>query len=376
MKSGEFAQRVATRLAFLVAGMGMSVWAALVPFAKTRMQLQPGALGLLLLCLGLGSLTAMPVTGILASRFACRPVILCSGAIACAALPFLASVQSPIALAVTLFVFGASIGTLDVAMNIQAVLIEKAQAIALMSGFHGFFSVGGFLGAGVMSLLLWAGMTAVTSCVVVISVMGVTLYVAAPHLLRSPGVAENDGALFAVPRGAVILIGALCFILFLAEGAVLDWGGILLTTQGEFTAAQGGLGYAAFAIAMTVGRLSGDRVVRAWGGSRVLVLGGIAAAAGFFIAVLAPVPWIELLGFLLIGIGASNIVPILFTAAGRQHDMPVSMAISAITTIGYAGILAGPPIVGFIAQTTSLRCGFGMLGCALLLVAVSSRNIQ
>ena len=139
----------------------------------------------------------------------------------------------------------------------------------------------------------------------------------------------------------MIFIGALCFLSFLAEGAILDWSALLLTVEQGLDASRGGLGYAAFAIAMTVGRLTGDRVVRALGGKRVLLLGGVCGAAGFFLSVLAPSVPLALMGFVLIGLGASNVVPILFTAAGNQKAMPASLAISAVTTLGYAGILAG-----------------------------------
>jgi fucose permease len=148
----------------------------------------------------------------------------------------------------------------------------------------------------------------------------------------------------------------------------------LLLTGGRGLAANwGGLGYAAFAVAMTAGRLSGDRVVRRAGGKRVLLLGGLCAAGGFFVVVLAPSVFAALAGFVLIGLGASNIVPILFSAAGRQRVMPASLAIGAITTIGYAGILAGPALIGFVAHAASLNLAFAGLGCAMLLVAASAR---
>jgi predicted MFS family arabinose efflux permease len=369
----ESRQRLSTRLAFLAAGTGMSAWAALVPFAKSRMDLNPAELGLVLLCLGMGSLVAMPLAGRLTSRFGCRLVILSSGAFACLLLPFLAIAPQPLLLAIALSLFGAAIGTLDVSMNIQAVIIEKNHGRPLMSGFHGLFSVGGFVGSGGMALMLSAGLRPLMACALMTALIGGTLGVAAPHLLRAAAEAERESPAFAVPHGAVILLGIVCFVVFLAEGATLDWGALLLTTDGGFTPDKGGLGYAVFALAMTAGRLTGDRIIRAWGSKRVIALGGLCAAAGFFTATLAPASEIALVGFLLIGIGASNIAPILFTAAGRQQDMPPSAAISAVTTLGYVGILAGPALIGFVAHISSLHAAFGGLGCAMLLVAGSSR---
>ncbi|MBV7538924.1 MFS transporter [Duganella sp. sic0402] len=366
-------QRLSTRLAFLAAGLAMATWAPLVPFAKARLGLGEAELGLLLLCLGGGSLVAMPVTGILTSRYGCRLVVLISGAVTCLFLPGLAFAPTPLLLGLTLLVVGGAIGTLDVAMNVQAVIVERESGGALMSGFHGLFSLGGFIGAGLMALMLWLGMTPVASAVALSALVAASLVLAAPHLLRDPDAAERDAPLFVMPHGAVIFIGALCFLCFLAEGAILDWSAVLLTAEQGLEAASGGLGYAAFAIAMTLGRLTGDRVVGQLGGKRVLLLGGVCGAAGFFLSVLAPSVPLALLGFVLIGLGASNVVPILFTAAGNQTAMPASLAIAAVTTLGYAGILAGPAMIGFVAHASSLNLAFGGLGAFMLLIAASAK---
>jgi predicted MFS family arabinose efflux permease len=373
MKTTGLKQRVSTRLAFLAAGMAMSSWAPLVPYAQARTGVEAAQLGLLLLCLGIGSLLAMPVTGVLAARFGCRRVILWSGLGCCAVFPFLAIAPSAPLLGLSLFLFGATIGTLDVSMNVQAVIVEKDYGGALMSGFHGLFSVGGIVGAGGMSLMLWLGMDIISASVLMTVVVALVLLAAGPHLLREAPAAERDAPFLVVPRGAVVLIGVLCMFVFLAEGAVLDWSAVMLTSGG-MSGAQGGLGYAAFAVAMTIGRLNGDKIVQRWGGQRILLIGGLAAAAGFFVVVLAPSAWLALPGFALIGFGASNIVPVLFTAAGNQHDMPAGLAVSAISTIGYAGILAGPGLIGFVAHAVGLQWSFAALACGMLLVATQARR--
>ncbi|MEO6919906.1 MAG: MFS transporter [Collimonas sp.] len=363
-------QRTSTRLAFLSAGLAMSAWAPLVPYVKARLGIGEAELGLLLLCLGVGSLLAMPVTGMLAARLGYRRVVLAAGFLAVLILPCLSLAATPLQLGVGLFLFGAAIGTLDVAMNVQAVMVEKVSGGAHMSGFHGMFSVGGFIGAGGMALLLWLGLSPLWSSAIVAMAVAAILIAAARHLLREPE-SSGGGALFVLPHGAVIFIGVLCFIVFLVEGAILDWSALFLTATRGLDASKGGFGYAAFAIAMTCGRLTGDRIVRRFGGKRVLLLGGLCAAGGFFVAVSASSAAVALIGFVLIGLGASNIVPILFSAAGKQAAMPASLAIAAITTIGYAGILAGLALIGFVAHASSLNFAFAGLGCALLLVAAS-----
>lgn len=363
------AQRVSTRVAFFIAGFGMSAWAPLVPYAKQRAGLDEASLGLLLLCLGVGSLVTMPLTGLLAPRLGCRLLIVCAALVIAVTLPLLATLDTPLALSLALFLFGAGVGTVDVAVNIQAVLVEKAGDRALMSGFHGLFSVGGIAGAGGVSLLLSQGATPLWAALAVSALILLALGGAGRHLLPY---AEGDsqGRGFALPHGIVLFIGLLTFISFLAEGAILDWSAVLLTARGQLPAAGAGLGYTAFALAMTLGRLTGDRLVRALGGRRILLGGGLLSAVGLALAVMASEWHLALLGFALVGLGASNIVPVLYSAIGRQQLMPSHQAVAAVTTLGYAGILAGPALIGLVAQGIGLP--FALLGVAALLLVVAA----
>lgn len=364
-------ERLSTRIAFFVAGVAMAAWAPLVPYAKARTGVDEGTLGLLLLTLGAGSIAAMPLTGALAARYGCRKVILLAGAAVCACLPLLAYCASVPGLALALFGFGAAIGTIDVAINIQAVIVEKAGGRALMSGFHGFFSVGGIAGAGLVGGLLWWQATPLTAALAAAVALAVLLLAGSQGLLRYG--AGGGGAVFALPRGAVALIGALCFVVFLAEGAMLDWSALLLVSARGVDSSAAGIGYAAFALAMTVGRFNGDRIVQRFGPRRVQAVGGACAALGFLLAAALPSPIATLLGFVLIGLGCSNIVPILFSAAGQQRAMPAAAAISAVSTLGYAGILAGPAAIGAIARIGGLPLAFALLGLALVAVAAGAR---
>ena len=368
-----FAEQMSTRAAFLIAGLGMSSWAPLVPFAKERLAVNEATLGLLLLCLGAGSLASMPITGILTGRLGCRRVIVAAALLMCVSLVCLTSAPSVLTMALTLLVFGASVGTVDVAMNIQAVMVEKASGRSMMSGFHGFYSLGGILGAAGVSGLLWLAFSPLIAVVVMAVVILILLVVCFAHLL--PYGSTSRDPLFVMPHGKVLLIGCLCFVVFLAEGSVLDWSAVFLTSMRNVDAAQAGLGFAGFSVAMTVARLTGDRIVQALGGTKVIFLGGICAAAGFLLTVLVPAREAAFLGFVLIGLGASNIVPVLFTAAGNQKTMPVSLAISAVATLGYAGILAGPAMIGFVAQLSSLSVSFALVALGLLALASCARLV-
>jgi predicted MFS family arabinose efflux permease len=344
-----------------------------VPFAKARADISDGGLGLLLLCLGIGSIVTMPIAGALTARFGCRRVIIAAAVTVAATLPFLATLAAIPLLVLALMAFGAGIGALDVAMNIQAIIVERASGRSMMSGFHGLFSLGGIAGAGGMAALLGCGASPRTAALVVALGVLAALAGAVSHLLRYGS--KNEGPAFAIPHGVVLFIGLLCFVLFLAEGAVLDWSAVFLTSIGHMATSYAGLGYAAFATAMTIGRLTGDRIVDRLGSNRVVLAGSLCAAAGFAVTTVVPFWQAGLLGYALVGIGCSNIVPVLFTAVGRQNAMPENVAVPAITTLGYAGILAGPAAIGFIAQLTNLPAAFLILAALLVAVALGSRRL-
>jgi predicted MFS family arabinose efflux permease len=367
-------EQLSTRIVFFIAGFVMAAWAPLVPFAKARAAIDDGVLGLILLCLGVGSIVTMPLSGALAARFGCRLVIAASTVLLCLTLPLLATVATLPLLVAVVLVFGAGVGALDVAINIQAIIVERASGRPMMSGFHGQFSLGGIAGAAGVTALLGAGSSppAATLCVSIATIA--LLAMAVLHLL--PYGARREGPTFAVPHGVVLFIGVLCFVAFLTEGAVLDWSAVFLTSARGMETSYAGVGYAAFALTMTIGRLTGDRIVQRFGGANVIVFGGLCAALGFTLAALAPFWQPALLGYALVGVGCSNVVPVLFTSVGRQTVMPEHVAVPAITTLGYAGILAGPAVIGFVAHAASLPTAFLMLAIALLGVAAGGRLLR
>jgi MFS family permease len=367
-------EQFSTRVAFFIAGFAMASWAPMVPLAKQRVGIDDGTLGLVLLGLGAGSVLAMPLAGYLTARFGCRRVITLASLLICLMLPLLGSVASLPALIGAVLLFGVGMGSLDCAINIQAVMVEKASERAMMSGFHGLFSLGGILGAVGMTALLSAGLSAFLATLVVVAVLLVALYRAGPHLL--PFGSESDGPLFAVPHGIVLFLSVLCFIVFLTEGAMLDWSAVFLVSERQIAPSYAGLGYAAFAATMTLGRLTGDAIVNRLGGARVTLLGGSLAAFGLALSLLVPAWPAALLGYALVGAGCSNIVPVLYTAVGRQTSMPQSAAIPAMTSLGYAGILMGPAAIGFISHLSNLPLALGVLIVLLAFVAVSGRYLR
>jgi predicted MFS family arabinose efflux permease len=331
-------------------------------------------LGVVLLCLGAGSLIAMPLTGVLAARQGCRRVMVVATVMMCAVLPLLEVAGSPTTLGLVLFVFGAGMGAIDCAMNIQAVVVERESGRAMMSGFHAFYSIGGFAGAALMTALLSGGLGPVVATG--LSTLAIVLIAAFSIRYWRAERAAPGGAMLAWPHGAVILIGAFAFVLFLAEGAVLDWSAVFLTDVRQLPHSEAGSGFVAFALTMTITRLLGDRLVQRVGRFRMIVLGAICAAAGFLLATWVPHWQTTLLGFALVGLGCANIVPALFSMAGQQKVMPEGLAVAAITTLGYAGILVGPALIGFMAHATSLVIAFTAVAAAVLGVAIAARWLK
>ena len=364
----------ATRLTFFLVGLVQGAWAPLIPFARLRLGVDDSQLGLLLLCLGLGSMIAMPVTGALTSRFGCRSAIVPAGLLFILTLPALATLGTWTGMAIALALFGATIGTVDVAMNLQAVIVERESRRAIMSGFHALFSFGGIVGAAGASGMLALGIDSPVVIALIIGALALICLVAAiPGLLTYGDTAAEHQPLFVMPRGIVLVTGALAFLAFLAEGAILDWSALFLRTARGADVSLAGLGYAVFAVTMTIGRFAGDRIRTALGDVWVLIGGGLLSAAGFLLVTLVPSVSAALLGFLLVGAGASNIVPVLFSATGRSRSMPSGLAVASMTTLGYLGILAGPAIIGFVAQATSLQIAFGLLAFAMLIISASFR---
>ncbi len=364
---------LATRLAFLAAGFVMACWAPLIPFAKAQVGASEGVFGLLLLCLGLGSIVAMPVTGYLSARTGARPMILLGGFGLVALLPVLVLAPTVATLALALAVFGAALGTIDVAMNVHAAEVETRAGRPMMSGFHAMWSVGGILGAGGVTGLLWLGATPLTAATAGSALALAMMIVATPRFLRQAAGAPPK---LALPRGTVLLLAVLAAICFLVEGAVLDWGALLIVAQGLMEPAGAGLGYMLFSVAMTIARLTGDRIVTALGQRVVLIAGGFVAILGIGLTLVPGMVVVAMAGFVLIGLGCANLVPVVFSLAARQPDMAPGLAVAAVTTTGYAGILLGPALVGFVAEASSLAVAFACLAVLMLAFPASARRVS
>lgn len=374
------AQRLSTRFSFFGLGFATAAWAPLIPFAQQRLHFNHADFGLLLLCSGLGAMLAMPATGKIVQRIGCRVPIGFALLLLAVLLPSLSLWTTPLMMAITLFLFGTAAGSLGVALNIQAVVVEKNSLKSLMSGFHGMASLGGLAGVLTITALLALSISSVMSAFAVSLLLVIIVFLSVPYSIKA---VENTSLEASskvkksirqrLPQPLIILIGIACFIIFMMEGAAMDWSGIYLTQQYGVNTAFAGLAYTFFAIAMTTGRFTGHYLIRYFGEKKLLTYSAICATLGLALVSIAPHWWLVLVGYTLVGTGCSNIVPIMFSRAGRQTVMPSAVALSCVSTLAYTGILVGPAFIGMIGELIGLKTVFMALSGLLLLIVALNR---
>ena len=374
------AQRLSTRFSFFGLGFATAAWAPLIPFAQQRLHFNHADFGLLLLCSGLGAMLAMPATGKIVQRVGCRVPIGFALLLLAVLLPSLSLWTTPLMMAITLFLFGTAAGSLGVALNIQAVVVEKNSLKSLMSGFHGMASLGGLAGVLTITALLALSISSVMSAFAVSLLLVIIIFLSVPYSIKA---VENTSLEASskvkksirqrLPQPLIILIGIACFIIFMVEGAAMDWSGIYLTQQYGVNTAFAGLAYTFFAIAMTTGRFTGDYLIRYFGEKKLLTYSAICATLGLALVSIVPYWWLVLVGYTLVGTGCSNIVPIMFSRAGRQTVMPSAVALSCVSTMAYTGILVGPAFIGMVSELIGLSTVFMALSGLLLLIVALNR---
>lgn len=367
----------ANRASFFMAGFCIAAWAPMIPFVKDRFGLDEHNLGLLLLCVGIGSFISMPTSSWLSSRFGCRTPIIVSAIIVALCLLSIPFISNIYLLGLVLFIMGINAVALDVISNIAGALVEQVTSRNIMSGLHGLYSVGGFCGALSVTFLLSVGLSLPLAGLYAAAILLIVNVFGCRHLLTTVYVDDNNQPLTReqyLERQAakhqesgqkpshlqyylhpiVLLIGIMCFIMFMTEGSMLDWSGVFLHTERGFALEHAGYGYAAFAIMMTICRLTGDKVVTALGRARVLVCSTLFIIAGYFIAVLIPHYIAAFIGFALIGVGASNVVPQLVSITARIKEVPPHISVAIVNAIGFSGVLVGPALIGFLAHAITL----------------------
>jgi len=377
---GVNAARWAISAIFLLNGAGIGLWAAHVPVVQARAGIDTGVLGFLLLTIAGGAIAAMPLSGWLSGRWGTRPVALGSVGLFALTSVLLMNVDGIVALFLAAFAFGASNGVLDVSMNANAAEVEAARGVPTMSSFHGFFSLGGLIGAALGGLVIGAGWGDGRGALAAGVIIALTAALCAPHLYRPVPAVPPPGAAghshFALPRGPALFLGLLGLLCFAVEGALVDWSALLLTERTRAEPASAALGYSAFSVAMAACRFAGDRLVLRFGAPRMMVFGGLGMFGGLMLAVLSTHFMLSALGFALIGVSAANVVPVIFAAAARMPGMSAGGGLATVATLGYAGLLMAPPLIGSIAAHTNIAVALGLLSLSGLVIAANARIVK
>lgn len=374
--------KLANRDAFLIIGCLESAWAPMVPFVKRGFSLNEAQLGMLLLCTGLGSVLALPIAGPLCKRYGAKRTIYVNAILLALSLAIVATNVSLWLTALLLVVFGMCTVQIDVAANVNGITLEEQFKKNMMSGFHGGYSLGTLIGAGFMSVLLTVGMPILPAALIVLTASLVYFFYGCRGLLRK---GELDTTAHPIADSSVrsrmyipplvIIVGMVCFVLYSSEGAVMSWSAVFVNQERGVDLRHAGYFFSAFAVCMTVMRLSGNKLVNRFGARRVVVYGSLLVAAGFLIVALIPSIVATVVGFAMIGIGEGNIVPQLVSYAGRIKGMAVQNIISVITALGYSGILLGPVIIGFCAHSYGLPATFAGIGVVVGLTYFAIRYL-
>ncbi|MFJ1747509.1 MFS transporter [Streptomyces sp. NPDC088116] len=379
--------RIALTVFFALDGFLFAGWVVRIPAIKEQTGASPSDLGLALLGVSAGAVVTMVFTGRLCRRFGGHPVTVLCAVLLSLSLVLPPQAHSALALGLVLLVFGAAYGGLNVAMNSAAVDLVAALRRPVISSFHAAFSLGGMVGAGLGGLVA-GGLTPTVHLVVLAGVGLLVTAVTGPALLRHPvPVAERAAESGTEPptgpasasrrpgrRGLVLLFGAIALCTAYGEGAMADWSALHLTQDLDASPGVAAAGFSVFALAMTAGRLSGTFLQERLGQTRALVAGGITAALGMLLGSLAPTVWLALVGFAVTGTGLANIFPM---AIGRAGALAGPSGVAAASTLGYGGMLLGPPAIGFLADWFSLPLALttvALLAAAASLIAYVARN--
>ena len=361
--------RIAVSTFFVLTGFISASWIARIPAAADALDLSTATLGTLLLFVGVGSILAFQIVGRLIERFGSARVTAFFGVIFSLSLSGLALAPAPLALGAALFVYGFTFGATDVAMNAQGVEVERRLHKTIMGSLHGFFSLGALAGAAVSAGVASLGIGLVPHFLA-FSALGLAVAIwanlgqipDAVHPVPEHTAASKRGPRFSLPPKSLQVLGVIAFCGALGEGAMADWSALFIHDDLGGSEGVAAFGFAAFSTTMLIGRFAGDRVIERFGRVPVMRAGGVVATIGMFVALLPGSIEAALAGFGVMGLGLSVVIPIAYSAAGSTPGIPSGRAVAAVATIGYAGFLAGPPVLGWIAKLTSLQA-------ALLLIA-------
>jgi predicted MFS family arabinose efflux permease len=362
-------------LLFVSNGVAWATWAAHVPTVSGRLGLDPGALGLALLAPGAAAIMVIPLTGRLMRHRGSAFVARASTTVFIAGLAVLLLAPTVPALVGALLLFGAANGAMDVSMNAQAIAVEQRLGRPIMSSFHGMFSLGALLGAAGAAATMAAGVSTTAHVAGVAVTLAALALATFPALVDAPREGSHGAPALAAPRGAVVVLGLMAMLALMAEGAMADWSALYFRRSLGADASVAALGFAAFSCAMAAGRFAGDAIRARVGAVALVRASGGLAAASLATALAIGHPAAAIAGCAGMGLGLSNLVPLLFGAAGALDGATPAEGLAAVTTCGYVGYVAGPPLIGLLAEATTLALGLGLVAACTAAVAACARAV-
>ncbi|MCC8407385.1 MFS transporter [Mucilaginibacter sp. UR6-1] len=370
------AHRVAVSSLFFTQGLCFASWASRIPTFQQKFQLNEAEIGGLLLALPAGLMVALPFSGWFTAKFGSRVVVLAATVIYALTLIVIGLSPSVYALLAGLFVFGFSGNMVNIAVNTQAVQVEALYSKPIMASFHGLWSLAGFTGASIGTIMIGFELIPFWHYVIITAAVLIITAIASGFVIKDTGSVSADQPVFAKPDKALMLLGVIAFSGLMCEGAMVDWGGIYFKEIVHAQKAWIGAGYTAYMCTMAGGRFVADFFTARFGMKKMLQMSGALIAAGLLLSVIFPQLYTAIAGFFIVGFGVSSIIPLVYGEAGKSTTMSAGVALAAVSTVGFLGFLLGPPIIGFAAAATNLRVSYTIIAVMGLTVTMLSSKLK
>jgi MFS family permease len=365
--------RFAIAAFFFTGGFTFSSWASRIPQIQFNLGLSEVALGSVLFTLPVGLMASLLMAGALITRFGSKTILIISSLAYSLILVMIGLCQQTWQLVLALFLFGVAANTFNISVNTQAVGVEKMYGRSILASFHGVWSLAGFTGAALATLMIYLQVPPTFHFIISAIICWLLILFFQGKTIRATE--QKSGPLFALPDKFILQIGLIAFGCLLCEGTMFDWSGVYFKKAVKAPEQLISLGYAAFMGCMATGRFLADRVVTKIGPQKTLIYSGIIIFSGLMLAVLMPTVLVATIGFMMVGFGVSSVVPIVYSRAGKSETMHPGQALAAVTSVGFAGFLAGPPFIGFVAEASSLRFSFALVALVGLATSFLARKV-
>lgn len=370
--------RIAVGAIFFLAGLCFASWASRIPTIQNNLSLSETSLGMVLLALPVGLMISLPFSGWIITKLGSRLIATISSIIYGSLLVALGLSQNVYQLVVSLFLFGFAGNMLNISVNTQAVGVEALYKRPIMASFHGIWSLAGFSGAAIGTLMLALHIDPYEHFLIIFALVLAIIFISNRFILNEDVNSDSKQPLFAKPDKSLINLGIIAFCCMICEGTMFDWSGVYFKKVVHAEGAWIGAGYSAFMITMASGRFVADYFTHRFGLKKIMQFSGVLIAAGLLLAVILPQLLTALIGFLLVGFGVSSVVPLIYSEAGKSKTMSPGVALAAVSTIGFLGFLSGPPLIGLVAGATSLKISFliiAFMGLSVSIIASKSKSL-